>query len=963
MKSSIVFPRGYKTAAGILFLLLWSHLAAATDIIKSQNDDRTYRYLELPNQLRVLLISDPRTEKSAASLDVNTGSRDDPAERPGLAHFLEHMLFLGTQKYPKAGEYQAFISAHGGNHNAYTSLEHTNYFFDIDPQFLDEALDRFSRFFIDPLFDKQLVDRERNAVHSEYMAKIKDEGRRQWDAMREIANPQSSQFRFSVGSKDTLADRPGDAVRDDLLAFYREHYAARRMTLVVLGKEDLNVLEQKVRARFEAVPDRDVMQEEKAVPLFTAGSLPARLQVRPLQEQRELELLFPVPPYEHWYREKPVEYIGHLLGHEGRGSLFQVLRDRGWIESLAAGASISSSESAAFTISMQLTREGFRKTNEIIPMVFAFIRQLEDDGIEKWRYNEQAVVQESLFRYQEKGDPVDYVATLANNLHYYEAGDVITGGLLMRAFDEKLIREYLAAMRPDNVLVMINAPELQTHQQSRYYQTGYNVEPIPDAEQASWKKAMADKSLKLPRPNEFVAKNFNLKHERSQAVADVKSDAPELLRDQPNLKLWFKADKEFLVPRGSINVSLRNAKTAESPAGRAHTVLLARLLDNQLNEHRYTASLAGLDVVLMPGDRGMSLMIGGYNDKQGLLLTRTLEAMAAPAFAEADFARIQEEYLRQLQNEDRATPYRQWSAAIGTLLGVRNHERAVRIEAAKAVTLKSLQAFTREWLRGLQATVLVHGNYTSSDALKLAAIISRKLSLDGKAHETVADLQLQLPPVSQGYLYHWLAQHPDTAVVHYVQGADTGVVEDAHMRLLAQLIEADFYTRLRTQQQLGYVVYGTFAPRLQVPGLAFVVQSPTYSAQHIDESISAYLKTAVRELEKMPADDFEKHRQALLINLVEKPKNQGEVAERLWSDILLRRLDFTYREQVIAAVTGISQPELVNWYKNTLLAPAVRKAVIIVSQKEVSDKTLLEKYTRISDVAAFKIDKEYFVLE
>ena len=77
------------------------------------------------------------------------GSGDDPKDRAGLAHFLEHMLFLGTERYPAADEYQRFISENGGGHNAYTALEH-NQFLDIDADKLDEALDRFSQFFTAP---------------------------------------------------------------------------------------------------------------------------------------------------------------------------------------------------------------------------------------------------------------------------------------------------------------------------------------------------------------------------------------------------------------------------------------------------------------------------------------------------------------------------------------------------------------------------------------------------------------------------------------------------------------------------------------------------------------------------------------------------------------------------------------------------------------------------------------------
>ncbi|KHJ44315.1 peptidase, M16 family [Trichuris suis] len=111
-------------------------------IIKSPEDKRLYRGLELSNGMKVMLVSDPTTEKAAASLDLNIGHLNDPRELPGLAHFCEHMLFMGTEKYPTENEYQNFLTTHGGNSNAFTSTDHTNYHFEVASPHLMGALDR-----------------------------------------------------------------------------------------------------------------------------------------------------------------------------------------------------------------------------------------------------------------------------------------------------------------------------------------------------------------------------------------------------------------------------------------------------------------------------------------------------------------------------------------------------------------------------------------------------------------------------------------------------------------------------------------------------------------------------------------------------------------------------------------------------------------------------------------------------
>eukprot|EP01023_Acetabularia_acetabulum_P008968 TRINITY_DN13949_c2_g1_i1.p2 TRINITY_DN13949_c2_g1~~TRINITY_DN13949_c2_g1_i1.p2 ORF type:complete len:125 (-),score=24.72 TRINITY_DN13949_c2_g1_i1:272-646(-) len=107
-------------------------------IHKPQIDTYNYRYFVLNNGLKCMLVNDPEADKAAACLDVQIGSLHEDEDVPGLAHFLEHMLFFASEKYPKEDEYSQFVSDHGGYSNAYTADDHTNYHFcvSLDVQFL-----------------------------------------------------------------------------------------------------------------------------------------------------------------------------------------------------------------------------------------------------------------------------------------------------------------------------------------------------------------------------------------------------------------------------------------------------------------------------------------------------------------------------------------------------------------------------------------------------------------------------------------------------------------------------------------------------------------------------------------------------------------------------------------------------------------------------------------------------------
>ena len=204
-----------------------SPYAFAGNVTKSPQDSREYRAIELNTDLRVLVISDPTTDISAAAMDVAVGSFSDTV--PGLAHFCEHMLFYSSKKYPVEDEYSDFLSRNGGYENAYTSTENTNYYFRVNADALSKALDRFAQFFIAPNFPLDGVNREMNAVNAEHLKNLQSDGRRVWQLLRHLSNPQHPFHNFSTGDLQTLN-------RSDILSklttFYRAHYSSNQVSII-----------------------------------------------------------------------------------------------------------------------------------------------------------------------------------------------------------------------------------------------------------------------------------------------------------------------------------------------------------------------------------------------------------------------------------------------------------------------------------------------------------------------------------------------------------------------------------------------------------------------------------------------------------------------------------------------------------------------------------------------------------
>jgi insulysin len=242
------------------------------EIIKSAEDDRQYRYVTLENGMRVCLVSDPKTVAAAASVAVNVGSVHNPKELQGLAHFLEHMLFLGTEKYPDENTYNRTLSEHGGlsvnlrsacfdtlragHSNAFTSEEATVYYFDVHPDYLAKMVDIFAQFFIAPLFTESATLRELNAVQNEHSKNLQSDSWRFDLLKRSRANPDHPASWFHTGDLKHLLDDPkskGIDTRAQLIAFHAKYYASSIMTACVLGRESLDDLERLARACFAPV--------------------------------------------------------------------------------------------------------------------------------------------------------------------------------------------------------------------------------------------------------------------------------------------------------------------------------------------------------------------------------------------------------------------------------------------------------------------------------------------------------------------------------------------------------------------------------------------------------------------------------------------------------------------------------------------------------------------------------------
>ena len=857
----------------------------SSQIVTSPNDDREYRYLTLQNGVRVLLVADETTDKSAAALAVLRGSYDEPAQRPGLAHFLEHMLFIGTEKYPELDGYQGFLATQGVSSNAYTSGDHTNYFFDVRPEALDEALDRFAQFFVAPLLDPNYVDREKKAVHSEYQLQLKDDGWRGFAVQKKSMNPAHPGTRFNIGSLDTL---DGD-VQSDLLKFFKENYSADQMTLVVLGRNTLDELETMVTGKFSAISNHNIGPRKALPQVVKRELLPIEVRHKTLKDTQSLSYNFPVPSLKPHAATKPGIFISNLLGHEGKGSLYNYLRELGLVESLGASAQRFDDDNSFISIDIELTDDGAKQIPTITEALFDYVELIKASGVERWRYDEQAALAQLAFRFREKGSATGLVYSLAPLMAQYPPSQLLTGPLLMQTWDAELIESYLNQLNPDNVAITRAANNLETDRTEEWFDVPYALETTVVKFNEDTNPA-----LRLPQANPFVPKRLDLEQ-------GGKAD-PVLAVDEPGIELWLAPDTEFGTPRSSMFLQIARPGGNTTAADAATSRIYARLVQDTLNASMYSAQLAGLGYGIGSSGSGFSINVAGYSDKQQLLLDRVLEEFVGLQIDPERFALVQQEMLTDWRNFSSERPYTQaWTA-----LRVRvNSQQFAPEELAKgleSLTPATLTAWRDNALSKVGVRGLLHGNVSKSRVTALQRSLRSRLPLSAVAPTTPTILPLSGPGDSVVNV-----DHDDSATVLYVQGDSESEAEQARFGLLSQLVRSPYFTALRTEQQLGYVVAAANGRMHKTPGLVFVVQSPVASSSAVRQATIDFVDGYANVIANMPAVDFAAAKTGYLSALREKDKNQHGRAQRYWGDLLFDIKTFDGRERIAAEVEKLDQ--------------------------------------------------------
>lgn len=959
------------------------------DIIHSSHDKSKYRHLTLPNGLQALLVSDATLDKSSAALNVNIGNFYDPEDLPGLAHFLEHLLFLGTSKYPGENEYSQFLSKHGGHSNAYTANENTNYFFEVASPHFRNALDRFAQFFIAPTFNPSGTQRELLAVDSENKKNLRNDGWRAQQLQKHLSNPKHPFHHFGTGNKETLGSIPeskGTITRDRLISFYNEHYSATIMKLVVYGKEDLDHLQRMVVEMFSPIPKREVILQPwlkepgTGDPTGVKPLLPEHLgkfiKMKTIKDQRALRISWQLHDLTDQLSIKPGHFVASLLGHEGEGSLLSYLKTKGWATSLETWSDSNSKGFSFFQISLELSKTGKDAIPEILQTIFQYLGMLRREGPKKWFFDELKALEEVHFRFREKGNGMTFCERTANQMHHYPPQSILKGPFVVAEWNYDAIMNVIKALCSSRQMRIfyqtqdpfslsrralfsadkIENPEIQIEP---WYETEYAVEDISPLfldRLDDWAHLQAgNKAFHYPKPNPFIPDDAEALQSKLGAALIPRIE-PKLI-DPPTCKdvsipflkdcnaryrLWHKQDDIFESPKVCLSLQILSKTLHNSARNSLLTKVFLLLLKDHLTETLYEASLAGLTLRISSSINGLVLHFCGYDQKFNPFVKRVLGEILAFKAEEQRFHLIRDRVKRDLENRIHNMPY-----IIATRYAQGSMSREYwwfweRMEHIPSMTKEEIDLFMKESVIAPDSSVeaLCHGNMREDEAMAIFDDVKRILSpLFTSAapfpRQELADSRIiKLKDGDDLIFSPKPLPNLNSAIDMHLQIGSTGDLRIRCLtRVFGQIFKEPFFDALRTKEQLGYVVHHDMTQSGTSIGLRFLIQSES-DPSFLDDRIERFLQedNLIPLLEGMSESNFKRHISSVAEKLTSKKRSMIEETSSYWSQIYNGQLDFE-RDWVDAMYLEsgkIGRSDIISFIRERVLATSPKRRKLSV---------------------------------
>ncbi|KAH8275979.1 hypothetical protein KR018_000489, partial [Drosophila ironensis] len=880
--------------------------------------------------------SEEGDEKLAAcALLIDYGSFAEPVQYPGMAHFLEHMIFMGSEKYPVENIFDAHIKKCGGFSNANTDCEETLFYFEVAEKHLDSSLDYFTALMKAPLMKKEAMQRERMSVDSEFQQIVNDDETRRDQLLASLAAPGFPHGIFTWGNMKSLKNNvKDDELHKVLHEAQKTHYVANHMYLCLQARLPMDELESLVLRHFAEIPNNDVKAADLTQFDFQLAFKPEFYEqvffVKPVENECKLELTWVLPNVRKYYRSKPDQFLSYLLGYEGRGSLCAYLRRRLWGLNLIAGIDENgfdmNSMYALFNVCIYLTDDGFIHLDDVLTATFAYVKLFSEasPGSLKTVFEEQKSIEDTNFRFQAQRPAFDNVQELVVSSKYYPPKDILTAKDIYYEYDEEELGVFLGVLNQMKFNLMITSrvkyeDVVDYNLSEEWFGTEYATLPMPEKWCKLWKESKPMDDLFLPEANRYVTEDFTL-FWHADGKPEV-SPLPKKLLKNDVCELWFRQDDKYDLPEAHMAFYFISPLPRKDVLNNAMTGLYEELIKFYVSEELYPASSAGLAYSLSTSEKGLCLKVSGYNEKLHLLVEEIAKGMVNVAET------VNEEILAAFCKNQRKNYF-------NLLIKPRVLNRDIRLclleqirflivdkyKCLNDVTLEELRQFMSQYPKELYIQVLVQGNYTEESAHNvLNSVITRLNCKPIKERQLVEDRTVQLPlGTSVIRCLSLNDQDTNTVITNFYQMGPNSIRVESILDLMMMFVDEPLFDQLRTKEQLGYHVGATVRLNYGIAGYSIMVnsQESKTAASYVEGRIEAFRVKMLQILRQMPQDEYEHSRDSLI-----KLKQVADVAltvetGRNWDEITNEEYLFDRRKRQIEVLRTLGKAEIIEFLLN-----------------------------------------------
>lgn len=889
-------------------------------INKSERDDRLYRVIELSNQMKVLLISDHDAVKSLASIALPVGSLHDPKTQQGLAHYTEHMVLMGSKKYPKAASFAEFLSQHAGKYNASTYAYRTAFYFEVENSAFEDALDRLADAIAQPLLDPKYANRERNAVDSELTMARSNDGFRIGQIDAETINQDHPASMFSGGNLETLSDKPNSVLQTELEIFHHHYYSSNIMVGVVYSNQSLDELALAANKTFGKITNREVKVGDIPQTAITTQNVGKMIYMEPAQAKKVLYIQFPIENNLAEFSDKSDEYISYLIDNRSPNTLFDKLQKQGLIESINTNLGpMRYGNSGILSIFVGLTDQGLTQKDLVIGDIFAYLKLIAQHGINQQYYDEITKVLALDFKYPDITRDMAYVEWLSDQMLFYPINHVLDADYIASRFNPEAITSRLDSLTVDNARIWIIAPNQQTNKVAYFVNAPYRIDDISQQQKQRFITLAADSQFSLPIVNPYIVDDVTI------LPQDSETDSKMPLFNPAGNHFHFASQYFANEPKANIIFSLRMNQALRTVENQVKFTLMDYIVNRELATLRFQASVAGVSLS-SSSDSGLSLSLSGFNQHLGEMLIEMLATYHSATINDANLELAKSWYLEKLDAADHANSYTLALQTLGALSSSQYFERESKRAVIPTITVSDLQQYRDELLFNSVPYMLSLGNMTEQQSLAIYNELKHTLNQETR-------YQIEPNITIKKVLDANITKHSDSTdnalLVGYVPADCDSITGRVTSHLLYNIISPWFYDQLRSNEQLGYAVFALPIGLGDSYGVGFLIQSNQYDPAYLYQRYQAFYPTALDKLNGLTESEFNQYKQSLINELSMSPQTLDEEFDHYSSDFSQSKFTFDSRLQNLARLATLTQADVIDFYRKSITHPT---GLILVSQ-------------------------------